>query len=74
MATGAILAKDPRSVFFIPFIFPVALVAGSITGAATAIIRQELTEFREEMADDLMTDGERLQPNQRNSGLCTGAT
>ena len=63
--SGAMVLKDPRSVFLMPFILPVALVAGTITGAAAAKIQQELTEFREEMADDLMTSDERPQPNER---------
>ena len=63
--SGAMLVEDPRSVFLMPFIFPVALVAGTITGAAAAKIQQELAEFREGMADDLMADGEQPKPNER---------
>jgi hypothetical protein len=54
--TGEMVADDPRSIFFVPFVLPIAMIAGSVTGAGAAKIEQELAEFREGMADDLAAE------------------
>ena len=60
--TGAMVAEDPRTVFLVPLVLPVALVAGGIGGAAAAKIEQELAEFREGLADELVADGNQPSP------------
>ncbi len=56
--TGEMLGQDPRTLLFVPFVLPVAMVAGSIAGAAAAKVEQALAEFREDMAGDLAADSE----------------
>ena len=61
--TGAMVAEDPRAIFLVPLIFPVALIAGGIGGAAAAKIKKELAEFREALADDIVADGNQPMPS-----------
>ena len=61
--TGAMVAEDPRAIFLVPFILPVALIAGGIGGAAAAKIERELAEFREGLADDIVADGSQPMPS-----------
>jgi hypothetical protein len=61
--SGAMLLEDPRSIILMPFIFPVALIAGGISGAAGAKIEKELAEFREGLADDIVADSNRPLPS-----------
>jgi hypothetical protein len=62
-ATGGMLAEDPRAIIIAPFILPIALVAGGIAGAAAAKIENELAEYRENLADELLADGNQPVPN-----------
>ena len=52
-ATGEMIAEDPRGIFLAPIIFPVAVIIGTVGGAAAAKIQQEIQEFRDELTDDL---------------------
>jgi len=61
--TGAMVAEDPRAIFLVPFILPVALIAGGIGGAAAAKIETELAEFREGLTDDIVADGNQPMPS-----------
>lgn len=61
--TGAMVAEDPRAVFLVPFILPIALIAGGIGGAAAAKIEKELAEFREGLADELVADSNKPLPS-----------
>lgn len=61
--TGAMVAQDPRAIFLVPFILPVALIAGGIGGAAAAKIEKELAKFREGLADDIVADGNQPMPS-----------
>lgn len=61
--TGAMIAEDPRTIILVPLIFPVALIAGGIGGAAAAKIERDLAEFREGLADDIVADGDRPMPS-----------
>jgi hypothetical protein len=63
--SGAMLAEDPRAIIILPFILPVAMIAGGIGGAAAAKIEQELAEFREGLTDDLVDVGDRPVPGER---------
>ncbi len=67
-ATGAMVAEDPRAVFLVPFILPVALIAGGIGGAAAAMIEKELAEFREGLTDDIIADGNQPLPSEVFAG------
>jgi hypothetical protein len=66
--TGAMLAEDPRAIILVPFILPLALIAGSIGGAAAAKIEKELAEFREGLADDIIADGNQPLPSEVFAG------
>lgn len=61
--TGAMVAEDPRAIILVPFVLPVALIAGGIGGAAAATIERELAEFREGLADDIVVAGNRPMPS-----------
>jgi hypothetical protein len=60
--TGAMVAEDPRAIFFVPLILPVALITGVIGGAVGTKIEQALAEFREGLTDDVLADSDLLVP------------
>lgn len=51
--TGQMIADDPRSLILVPFVLPVAVVAGTVAGAAAAKIQEEIQEFRDGLTEDM---------------------
>jgi hypothetical protein len=60
--TGEMISEDPRALVLVPFVLPVAIVAGAVGGAAAAKIEQEVQKFREGLADDLAAAEDRPGP------------
>lgn len=51
--TGDMVAEDPRALILVPLVLPIAVVAGTIAGAAAAKIAQEIQEFRDGLTEDM---------------------
>jgi hypothetical protein len=51
--TGEMISEDARSLIIAPIILPVALIVGSIGGAAAAKIQKEIQEFRDDLTAKL---------------------
>ncbi len=60
--TGEMVAEDPRALILVPFVLPVAVVAGSVAGAAAAKIEQEVQKFRDGLTEDLSESGDTPLP------------
>lgn len=60
--SAGILSEDPRAVVLYPIIMPAAMIAGSIAGASAAAFEKKLAEFRENLADELVTSGDTPKP------------
>jgi len=60
--TGEMLVEDPRSLILVPFVLPIAVVAGTVVGAAGAKIEQEIQQFRDGLTEDLSESGDTALP------------
>jgi len=60
--TGEMVAEDPRTLILVPFVLPVAIVAGTVVGAAAAKIEQEVQQFRDGLTDNLSGSGDTALP------------
>ncbi len=63
LATGEMVGEDPRAIILVPIILPVAIVAGSVTGAAAAKIKQQVQKFRDGQTEEMLDDAEFGNPN-----------
>lgn len=54
--TGEAIAEDGRALLLAPIILPVAVIVGSIGGAAAAKIQQEIQQFRDELTTKLTAE------------------
>lgn len=54
--TGEMVAEDPRTLILVPIVLPVAMLAGSIVGAAGAKIEQQVRQYRDELTDDMLDE------------------
>jgi len=61
--TGQMIADDPRALILAPFVLPVAVVTGTVAGAAAAKIQQEIQEFRDRLTDDMAGNSDRTLPS-----------
>lgn len=63
-ATGEMIAEDPRAIVLAPVVLPAAVIFGAAAGATAAKIEQELAEFREGLADELVAAGDAPVPGE----------
>ena len=63
LVTGEMIAEDPRAIILAPIVLPFAIIAGSITGAAAAKIKQEVQEFRDELTTEIKEGSNRPLPS-----------
>jgi hypothetical protein len=52
-ATGEMMGEDPRALLLVPIILPLALIIGTVGGAAAAKVKQEIQEFRDDLTEKL---------------------
>ncbi|MEM7450818.1 MAG: hypothetical protein AAF350_05200 [Pseudomonadota bacterium] len=60
--SAGVLSEDPRALVLYPIVMPAAMIAGSIAGASAAAFEKKLAEFREELADELVTSSDTPTP------------
>lgn len=68
-ATGQAVAEDPRVLLFAPVMLPIAVVAGTIMGAAGAKVMEQVQEFRDELTEDLSETTAHPVPGAKLAGV-----
>lgn len=61
--TGEMVAEDPRALILVPIVLPIAVIAGSIGGAAAAKIKEQVREFRDDLTDTMLDESDPQLPN-----------
>lgn len=68
-AVAEALEEDPRVLLFAPVMLPIAVVAGTIMGAAAAKVMEQVQEFRDELTEDLSETTAHPVPGAKLAGV-----
>jgi hypothetical protein len=63
LATGEMVSEDPRALILVPIVLPIAVIAGSVFGAAAAKVKEQVREFRDELTDAMLDESKPELPS-----------
>ena len=63
--TGDLIDEDPRALLFVPIILPLAMIAGSVVGAAGGKIEQEVRKYRDGLTEEMLDESNPVLPSAR---------
>lgn len=63
--TGDLISEDPRALLFVPIILPLAMIAGSVAGAAGGKIEQEVRKYRNGLTGEMLDESNPVLPSAR---------
>jgi hypothetical protein len=63
--TDDMITEDPRALLFVPIILPLAMIAGSVAGAAGGKIEQEVRKYRDGLTEEMLDESSPVLPSAR---------
>lgn len=61
--TGDMIVEDPRALILVPIVLPLAMIAGSVAGAAGGKIEQEVRRYRDGLTDEMLDESSPVLPS-----------
>ncbi len=61
--TGDMISEDPRTLLFVPIVLPLAMIAGSVVGAAGGKIEQEVRKYRDGLTEEMLNESNPVLPS-----------
>lgn len=63
--TGDLVTEDPRALLFVPIVLPLAMIAGSVVGAAGGKIEQEVRKYRDGLTEEMLDESNPVLPSAK---------